>query len=552
MPEERLDRIIPQSQPPTTSSKLKREEQRIDLKVLHHKHLDDNRKKQKRFARTVLAVHAIVSQKLYKTKANSLEAYFRDAWKISRAQVYRFLDCAVILKQLESFSEQPCRERLCRSLKSVAKNRADIHLLWKTVLAKVNNEHESVTSTIINNVWRELLDAKLVTGDPPTRDERVEIEAEVGGLSDFETEVVGGFGDDYDSDQAEMDAEHPKEFTRGEFRSEQAAANVNSSIASYAYRPSSQLLADGNGIAYVPPSNAVTSPSSAHLIPGSQQNVAPGANTHPEDIVSACLSLVNSLESHGYSLQPLVNGRWLSDAVTQWRIVPQSDFRKGDRQGGARRLSESYDDYSVSGSPHTREARQEQPFSVTAPTYFGPGHYMPHQSSHLGRPSSAAGGFQPPPLYSDWSRFPAARPPSQYDRFGTPPPYPPGTGGSYQPLVGFGPPQQPHQHQAQASHSKATGLEPLHPLHVPGQPHPRPPSPALPSPTDGYLYANPVIPPVGPDKHWSGPQSFEASQLSPPGHPQAQARISSQHYYQSLYSRLGSDSDPATSNRPSM
>ncbi|KAJ3149033.1 hypothetical protein HDU89_004035 [Geranomyces variabilis] len=184
---------------PTISSQLKREEQRIDLKVLHHKQLDDNRKKQKRFARTVLAVHAIVSQKLYKTKANSLEAYFRDAWKISRAQVYRFLDCAVILKQLETFSEQPCRERLCRSLKRVAKNRADIHTLWAAVLEKVNNEHESVTSTIINNVWRELLDAKLVTGNPPTRDERVEIEAEVGGLSDLELEVAGGIGDDCDT-----------------------------------------------------------------------------------------------------------------------------------------------------------------------------------------------------------------------------------------------------------------------------------------------------------------------------------------------------------------
>ncbi|KAI8913057.1 hypothetical protein DFJ77DRAFT_466620 [Powellomyces hirtus] len=185
---------------PTISSQLKREEQRIDLKVLHHLNKDDNRKKQKRFARTVLAVHTIVSKKLYKTKANSLEAYFRDAWKISRAQVYRFLDCAVILKQLESFPKQPCRERLCRSLKRVAKNRADIHTLWSAVLERVNNEHESVTSTIINNVWRELLEAKLVTGNQPSRDEKVEIMAEVGDLTDLEMDVADDNACDSDAE----------------------------------------------------------------------------------------------------------------------------------------------------------------------------------------------------------------------------------------------------------------------------------------------------------------------------------------------------------------
>ncbi|KAI9094701.1 hypothetical protein DFS34DRAFT_240023 [Phlyctochytrium arcticum] len=87
----------PSHNPQQPSSKLKLEEQRIDLKVRHHLNRDDHRKKQKRFKRTVMTVHAIVSLKLYKSKASSLEAYFRDAWKISRAQVYRFLDCAVVL-----------------------------------------------------------------------------------------------------------------------------------------------------------------------------------------------------------------------------------------------------------------------------------------------------------------------------------------------------------------------------------------------------------------------------------------------------------------------
>jgi len=43
-----------------------------------------------------MAAHAIVSQKLYKTKSQTVESYFRDVWKISRASVYRFLDCGML------------------------------------------------------------------------------------------------------------------------------------------------------------------------------------------------------------------------------------------------------------------------------------------------------------------------------------------------------------------------------------------------------------------------------------------------------------------------
>ncbi|KAJ3195610.1 hypothetical protein HDU67_004313, partial [Dinochytrium kinnereticum] len=131
-------------------------ESRIDMKVLvslpfvgyhftpkfkdsniftkNHLSRDDNDRKQRRFRRTVFAVQAIVSAKLYKTKSASLEAYFKDVWKISRAQVYRFLDCAAVLRHLEGFQYVPCRERLCRSLKRLAKNRSDTRKLWASVL----------------------------------------------------------------------------------------------------------------------------------------------------------------------------------------------------------------------------------------------------------------------------------------------------------------------------------------------------------------------------------------------------------------------------------
>ena len=45
-------------------------------------------KKQEKFRRTVLATKVIVSQKLYKAYSNSLEKYFNDKWKLSRAVSY--------------------------------------------------------------------------------------------------------------------------------------------------------------------------------------------------------------------------------------------------------------------------------------------------------------------------------------------------------------------------------------------------------------------------------------------------------------------------------
>ncbi|KAJ1566181.1 hypothetical protein HK405_010812, partial [Cladochytrium tenue] len=74
---------------------------------------------------------------------------------ISRAQVYRFLDCAVVLKQLRDFRKIPTRERLCRSLKRFAKSRTDLRLLWARVLEAASGNDIEITSTMIASVWRE-------------------------------------------------------------------------------------------------------------------------------------------------------------------------------------------------------------------------------------------------------------------------------------------------------------------------------------------------------------------------------------------------------------
>ncbi|KAJ3340867.1 hypothetical protein HDU93_006159 [Gonapodya sp. JEL0774] len=132
-------------------------ESQIDSQVFHYLSRDDYSKKQERFRKTVMAADAIVKGKLYKAKAPSLEAYFREVWKISRAQVYRFIDCAQVLEALESFDSQPSHERLCRSLKRLAKTPEDLRTLWTAVLAKTGNNPDGVTSTFVNRVWDALV-----------------------------------------------------------------------------------------------------------------------------------------------------------------------------------------------------------------------------------------------------------------------------------------------------------------------------------------------------------------------------------------------------------
>ncbi|KAG4107929.1 hypothetical protein H8356DRAFT_973545, partial [Neocallimastix lanati (nom. inval.)] len=114
-------------------------------------------KKQEKFKNTVMGVHTIVSKKLYRLSDLTLEEYFRNRWKISRAQVYRFLDAAEVLKQLEDFTFLPSHELLCRTLKQHAKCTEHIKILWKTVLNKVDDHLTSINSSLISNTWLELV-----------------------------------------------------------------------------------------------------------------------------------------------------------------------------------------------------------------------------------------------------------------------------------------------------------------------------------------------------------------------------------------------------------
>ncbi|KAI9104123.1 hypothetical protein DFS34DRAFT_691542 [Phlyctochytrium arcticum] len=115
---------------------------------------------ERKFHRMVMAMHDVIKHKHYKPL--SLEAYFREKWNMSTAQVYRLVDAASVLRQLEDFQVLPTRERACPSLKEHAKTPFVMRQLWAAVLARVNNDSAAVTTTITDSVWVELVQQGLV------------------------------------------------------------------------------------------------------------------------------------------------------------------------------------------------------------------------------------------------------------------------------------------------------------------------------------------------------------------------------------------------------
>ncbi|KXS12482.1 hypothetical protein M427DRAFT_137193 [Gonapodya prolifera JEL478] len=137
------------------------EESKIDLSVLQgngsRSNVSTQDRKQRGFQTTVFAINEIVQKKLYKSKANSLEGYFRTQWKMSRAQVYRFMDSAYVLNNLDGFEDLPARERICRALKKLTKTRQELRLLWHRVLDRHSGMMmDQLNSTSVMTAYKDL------------------------------------------------------------------------------------------------------------------------------------------------------------------------------------------------------------------------------------------------------------------------------------------------------------------------------------------------------------------------------------------------------------
>ncbi|KAJ3361346.1 hypothetical protein GGF32_007392 [Allomyces javanicus] len=113
------------------------------------------------FVRTLAAVHTIVKDKLYRARTPTMEQYFTQYHKISRAQVYRLLDCHAIMQDLRDFHRKPLKQRICRTLKKVTPAREPRRRLWQAVVTKWGHDPAAManlTSADIVTTWTDLVE----------------------------------------------------------------------------------------------------------------------------------------------------------------------------------------------------------------------------------------------------------------------------------------------------------------------------------------------------------------------------------------------------------
>ncbi|XJO77322.1 hypothetical protein BDV3_001916 [Batrachochytrium dendrobatidis] len=111
--------------------------------------------KQKQFVETVTAIRAIICRKLYRDEGyDSLQTYFLSKWDVSRAQVYRLMDCWPILTTICKAHVIPYKERLCRTLKQCTRSPSELVLLWDNVIGSCDPAF--VSPKFIFDVWDRL------------------------------------------------------------------------------------------------------------------------------------------------------------------------------------------------------------------------------------------------------------------------------------------------------------------------------------------------------------------------------------------------------------
>lgn len=137
------------------------------------------------FVQNVYAVNAIVENKLYKQRATSINDYFQ-AFNISRAQVYRYRDCAWVLDCLADFRERPSRERICRILKKLGVKKQGIVDLWTQVLKSF--DADTVSCAEIEGVHKKMQTASNKKRES-TKDSYLEVERCAGLLMSFRNET---------------------------------------------------------------------------------------------------------------------------------------------------------------------------------------------------------------------------------------------------------------------------------------------------------------------------------------------------------------------------
>ncbi len=305
------------SEPDIMSSKqlLKKQEERISASFLKHSPKESSLDEEEEgilhiFLETVAGVHEIVTSRLYRCEANSLEAYFNSHWGISRAQVYRYMDCFFVLNQLQGL-ELPARERLCRSLKKCAKTESDIRKLWECTLSLAGQERP-IPTLLIQEAWNLLKKGK---------------------KHELESDHKRSF-----SSSSAMVSPTPSKKVRT--RNSSQGSSQTQGLKKKRSRNLSQETQQSQGSdtqeRHISIDDLLNEVESEYLL-GEGSTLEPDAyepkqvqeyleettkDKNVDELVKSLFSTMDALGEIGYKLQPKIDQRWFPIPIKQWRMIP--------------------------------------------------------------------------------------------------------------------------------------------------------------------------------------------------------------------------------------
>ncbi|KAJ3324046.1 hypothetical protein HDU93_002868, partial [Gonapodya sp. JEL0774] len=338
---------------------LLEEESKIDLSVLQAagpRGSTAQDRKQRGFQRTVLAINEIVQKKLYKAKSNSLEGYFREHWKMSRAQVYRFLDSAYVLASLEGFEDLPSRERICRALKKLCKTPRELRLLWGRVLDRHKGGLvDQLNSTSVLTAFKEL-----------------EASGEVEKVDGVSEVVVEADGDDPDADGNAGDRDGDLDFGPSDETEFAGSGNFASSASSASppnildgNRPSGVSESDHNYNSNISDDFDSLMAGFAEQMKGGQPDSTPTSATSSSAHLTTVSPTSNNIPSVFGHIQSAAAEAWEASAAAKRRLsMDPSEFNIGGPLSGSPKgiFAPSFGGTPFLGvSPHAVQAQTSSP-----------------------------------------------------------------------------------------------------------------------------------------------------------------------------------------------
>ena len=353
---------------------------------------------------------------------------------------------------MEGFPEPPTKERFCRCLKKLAKNKHDIWLLWKSVLEKTNHDHDSITSNVIQEVWNDLFAQGKVTGTEdtatPIPEESVTKRDEDNDKSPIEpahdaqnvqepkeicsqTPHSDLSSDDSIYDKLEdVGASHaiiesiiPNYEKKIAARPKKRKAETPQSSQSAMYRPSSVLPREQHPPSMLPFPSYGSSPSThappphhapSHELPSASQthfnqHSYPLPNwkymnpkeplNHPHlnmEELSKFTKTMISLQRRGYILQPFSNnfGKWMDEPLLYWRLYnarePMLSLSLTQEAGPSFTSTPVAPYHFPPASPHNLEHHQA----------WNPPMYIPPPMPHPSHPSHPIPSMYPYPPHN--------------------------------------------------------------------------------------------------------------------------------------------------------